>query len=34
MTDEMDDVKSVSKRPMAKRQKIEYPDNGNLNAVV
>lgn len=30
----MDDVKSVSKRPVAKGQKIVYPDNGNLNAVV
>lgn len=34
MTGEMDDVKSVSKRPVAKRQKIECPDNSNLNAVV
>lgn len=34
MTGEMDDIKSVSKRPVAKRQKIEYPDSGNLNAVV
>lgn len=34
MTDEMDNIKSVSKCPVAKRQKIEYPDSGNLNAVV